>query len=71
MSDNSSTLEVAGYVNKIQIGNKLYKIRAEVTEVYPMTCTKCGAPMKLYHGEGTCDHCGTSFTTMYKVVEAK
>lgn len=57
------------YVSKIQIGNTIYHIRADIVEVFPTTCQKCGGSFELHHGEGQCPYCGTHYTTMYKVVE--
>ena len=42
--------QFAGYVNSIQLGDKIYKLQCEVVEVYPMTCPKCGAPIELRYG---------------------
>lgn len=61
--------EFAGYVSRIQLGNKLYKIKAEITEIHPMTCTKCGSPLELHYGEGKCEYCGTSYTTRFIIEE--
>ena len=58
-----------GYISKIQIGNKIYKLRCEVVEVHPMTCPKCGAGLELHFGHGKCAYCGTHYATNFKVVE--
>lgn len=62
--------EQCGYVNSIVIGNKMYKLRCEVVEVYPMTCPKCGGNVTLKYGNGKCDFCGTNYTTKLKIEEA-
>lgn len=60
----------AGYVSRIQMPNgKIYKLKCEVTEVYDMTCRKCGSPLQLKYGSGTCSYCGTNYTTQFKIVE--
>lgn len=59
----------SGYVSQIAINGKLYKLRCEVVEVYPMTCPKCGGRVELYYGNGNCQSCGTGFTTQFKIVE--
>ena len=61
--------EFAGYISKIALGGKKYKLRCEVIEVHPITCKKCGAPFELKYGEGKCDHCGTYYTTKFELVE--
>ena len=58
------------YISKIVVGGQVYKIKAEVTEVYPTTCSRCGASFELHHGEGVCPCCRTHYTTMYKVIES-
>lgn len=58
-----------GYISAIQLYGKTYKLRCEVVEVYPITCPKCGASFELRYGSGKCDHCGTNYTTQFKVVE--
>ena len=62
--------EFAGYINSIQLGGKRYKLQCEVVEVYPITCTKCGASFELKYGEGRCEYCGTYYTTKFEIVEA-
>ena len=61
--------EADGYISKIYHNGKTYKLRCEVVEVYAMTCPKCGGQLELKYGTGRCEHCGTSFTTQFKVVE--
>ena len=59
----------AGYINSIQFGNKIYKLQCEVVEVYPMTCPKCGASIKLQYGQGHCPYCDTYYTTKFSIQE--
>lgn len=61
--------ECDGYISKIQIGNKIYKLRCEITEVHPMTCPKCGASLELHFGRGTCEYCGTHYAANVKIEE--
>ena len=59
------------YISKIQVGDTVYKIRAEVVTVYPTICPKCGASFSLYYGEGQCEYCGTHYSTKYSLEEVK
>lgn len=61
--------EFAGYINSIRIYGKTYKLRCEVVEVHPITCPKCSASFELHYGSGKCDHCGTYYTTQFKLTE--
>ena len=62
--------KVDGYISKIRLPDgKIYKLRCEVVEVYPMTCNKCGGQLELKYGTGTCPFCGTMYTTQFKVSE--
>ena len=62
--------EFDGYIREITLPNgKRYKLQCEVVEVYPMTCPKCGGKVELHYGEGSCQSCGTAFTTQFKIVE--
>ena len=63
--------EFAGYIHSIQLGGKLYKLRCEVVEVYPITCPKCGASFELKYGSGQCPYCKTYYTTEFKLQEVK
>jgi hypothetical protein len=58
-----------GYIDKIRINGKTYAIKAQITEIHPMTCPKCGSPLELHYGEGKCDYCGTSYTSRFVVEE--
>ena len=44
--------EMAGYISKIQVQGKTYKLRCEVVEARPIICKKCGASFQLKYGEG-------------------
>lgn len=57
------------YISSININGHNYKLRCEVVEVYPITCPKCGGSFELQYGSGQCDHCGTYFTTQFKLQE--
>lgn len=61
--------ECAGYISKIRLGGRIYKLRCEVVEVYPMICPKCGGQLELKYGHGKCEYCGTAFSTQFNVVE--
>lgn len=61
--------ECDGYISKITIGNKTYKLKCEVVEARPITCKKCGASFQMKYGEGQCDHCGTYYTTHFFIDE--
>ena len=58
-----------GYISKICLHGKVYKLQCEVVEVYSMTCPKCGGNLTLKYGTGMCDYCGSKFTTQFKVSE--
>ena len=36
---------------------------------FKMTCPKCGGNVELKYGTGKCEHCGTNFTTQFKLQE--
>ena len=61
--------DFAGYISSIRLDGKLYKLQCEVVEVYPMTCPKCGAPIKLHYGQGHCPYCDTHYTTKFSIQE--
>lgn len=59
-----------GYISEIQLPNgKVYKLRCEVVEVYPMICPKCGGDVELRYGSGKCMYCDTRYTTQFKIKE--
>lgn len=57
------------YISKIRIGGTTYKLRCEIVEVHPLTCTKCGSPLELHNGHGRCEYCGTSYSAIMSIVE--
>lgn len=61
--------EIAGYISKIKLGDKIYKLKCEVVEAHPIVCKKCGASFQLKYGEGQCTHCGTYYTTHFYIEE--
>ena len=63
--------EEKSYIDSITILGKTYYLRASIVEVYPTICPKCGASFELKYGSGRCDHCGTYFSTEFKLVESK
>jgi hypothetical protein len=64
--------KIDGYISRIKLPNgKVYKLRCEVVEVYPMTCPKCGGQVELKYGTVKCAFCGTMFTTNFKIEEMK
>ena len=59
-----------GYISKIKLPNgKIYKLRCEVVEIYPIICPKCGASFELKYGNGQCPYCNTCYTTEFKIKE--
>ena len=59
-----------GFVSSIQLPNgKTYGLKMAVVEVYPITCKNCGSTFELKYGSGVCEHCGTHYTTEFKLVE--
>ncbi len=61
--------EFAGYIDRIIIQGKIYKLRCEVVEAHPIVCKKCGASFQLKYGEGRCEHCDTYYTTRFSIEE--
>lgn len=60
-----------GYISKIRLPDgKIYKLKCEIVEIHPMTCTKCGGPVELKFGTGKCSYCGTNYATNFSIVEA-
>lgn len=59
----------AGYIDSIQLGDKIYKLQCGVVEIHPMICPNCGAPIKLYYGQGHCSYCDTYYTTKFSIQE--
>ena len=58
-----------GYISKISINGKTYKLRGEIVEIYPIICPKCGGNFELKYGSGKCPYCNTYYTTKFKLVE--
>ena len=67
---NQKGEQIDGYISKLSFDGKTYQLRCEVVEVYPITCPKCGASFELKYGSGRCTHCGTYYTTEFKLKEA-
>lgn len=61
--------ECDGYISRICVCGKTYKLRCEIVEVHPLICTRCGHPLELHNGRGQCPACGTNFSAVLKVVE--
>ena len=59
------------YITAIKVGSTTYKLRCEIVEVHPLTCTKCGSPLELHNGHGRCEYCGTSYSAVMSIVEDK
>ncbi len=61
---------IEGYISKVRLPNgKVYALRTEVVEIYPIKCKNCGSTFELKYGSGRCDCCGTNYTTQFKIVE--
>ena len=61
--------EYSGYISKIVVDGKIYKLRCEVVEIYPITCPKCGGSFELKYGSGKCPYCNTYYSTQFKLIE--
>ena len=57
------------YISQIRINGITYKLRCEIVEVHPLTCTKCGSPLELHNGHGKCEYCGTNYSAIMSIVE--
>ena len=71
---NQKGEEIDGYISKICVPvnrgeYKTFQLRCEMIEVYHINCPKCGASFELKYGNGRCNHCGTNFTTQFKLKE--
>lgn len=61
---------ISGYIDKVTFPNgKTYALKAYIEEVRPLSCTKCGGPLKLKYGHGQCKYCGTYYAVNCEVVE--
>ena len=62
--------EYDGMISSILLSNgKKYALKCAVVTAYPISCPKCGSSFELKYGSGRCEHCGTYFTTQFKIVE--
>lgn len=59
------------YISAMRINGITYKLRCEIVEVHPLTCTKCGSPLEMHNGHGKCEYCGTSYSAVMNIVEDK
>lgn len=57
------------YISKVCIDGRMYKLRCEIVEVHPLTCTKCGSTLELHNGHGKCEYCGTNYSAVMSIVE--
>lgn len=70
--ENKKEEKLDGYVSKIMLPNgKVYGLRCEIVEVYPITCPKCGCSFELKYGSGKCPACETYYTTQFKLTESQ
>lgn len=69
LPDNTSADQQ--YITAIKVGGTTYKLRCEIVEVHPLTCTKCGSPLELHNGHGRCEYCGTNYSAIMSIVEDK
>ena len=60
---------IDGYISRIQLHGKTYKLRCEIVEVYSISCPKCGGSFELKYGNGKCPYCDTYYTTNFKLME--
>lgn len=63
--------EEENYISAICVHGKTYKLRCEIVEVHPLTCTKCGGSLELHNGHGKCEYCGTNYSAIMSIVEDK
>ena len=69
LPNTSNSDDCDGYISKICLCGKTYKLRCEIVEVHPLICTRCGHPLELHNGRGQCPACGTNFSAVVQVVE--
>jgi len=61
---------VDSFINRITLPNgKTYGLQASIVEVKELKCKNCGHPLYLKYGEGTCEMCGSHYTTKFEIVE--
>ena len=58
-----------GYISRIFVNGKTYKLQCEIVEIYPITCPKCGGSFELKYGNGKCPYCNTYYTTQFKLIK--
>ena len=64
--------EVDDFFSVIQTPDgRKYGLKCAVIEAYPINCPNCGSTFELAFGKGRCEHCGTYFTTEFKLQEVK
>ena len=63
--------QIDGYISRICINGKTYKLRCEIVEVHPLICTRCGHSLELHNGSGQCPACGTRFSAIMSIQEDK
>lgn len=62
--------QVDGYISRIALPNgRIYALRCDIVEIYPITCPKCGGSFELKYGNGQCPYCNTYYTTQFKLIE--
>lgn len=67
---NGETEWVDGFVSTILMPNgKKYGLQANLIEVKEIKCKNCGHPLQLRYGEGTCQMCGSHYTTQFEIAE--
>ncbi len=59
------------YINSIMLPGMTepYYFQSDPVGVFPVTCPKCGASFELHDGSGKCEHCGTNFSSQFKLME--
>ena len=59
-----------GFIHTVILpdGRKL-GLKCEIITVHPISCKKCGGSFELKYGEGTCQFCGTHYSTRFFIEE--
>ena len=60
---------VDDFINTIKVGDKIYALQASIVEVKEIKCKNCGHPLKFKYGEGTCEMCGSHYSTHFEIVQ--
>ena len=60
---------VDDFISTIKVGDKIYALQASIIEVKEIKCKNCGHPLKLEYGEGTCEMCGSHYSTHFEIVQ--